>query len=217
MGTFNILPSAMVGEQGPNDGQIVYPRAGNYGQEIVDNLMGKYFELNKRGRVWCAATGVAGVVLPIYTATAQKFVLWNQAAIGINVVPLLLEVSTMGTPAVSSSLGITTIIGAGTALGTPISAFTATLSYNMKTLQPGAAYAKFSVAATVVAPTAYIDLGISQAGVLAAASTTTQWVKLHHDFDGTMIIQPQNAICICGAIAQTATLVISLYYAEVPA
>jgi len=212
-----MLSKLLVGPQTAIDGQWTNARGGNEGQSIISQLHGRYYELNRRGQLYCAATGVAGVVLPVYTATAHKFVLWNQAASGYNVVPLLLSVSTMGTPAVSSSLGLTTIIGAGTALGTPISAFALTSPYNMKTLQPVAGIAKFSVAATCVATTAYIDLGISSAGVLAAASVTTPWVTLYHDFDGRVIVGPQNAICVVGAIAQTATLVLSLFYAEVPA
>jgi hypothetical protein len=215
MGTFNILPSSQVGPQTPTDGQIVYPRCGNYGQIMADSIFGKYAELTRRGLVYCAHG--AAIVIPIFSATAQKFVLWNKSAGGTKVVPLVVTFGQVGTPTVPSDLGCALIQGAGTTLGTPISAFTETNPFNTKTFLAGAGVARFSVAATVVAPTICCSFGISQIGVLAAASATTPWSSLAFDFNGLFEIQPGNAMCITECFAGTLpTMDVSLYYAEVP-
>jgi hypothetical protein len=209
----------LVGEATFGDANESNPRGAYEGQGLTDALHGKYYELNKRGRVYVAATAGAGVVPPIFSATAQKFVLWNMAASGVNIELIKLCLGQVGTPTVPFDFGIAPIVGAGTALATaaPISAFTETAPINMKTFIAAKGSAAFSVAATVVAPTLFFTLGISQIGVLAAASATTPWTTMIHDFDGTVIIAPGNAICICTGFAGTCpAMTISLKYAEVP-
>ena len=199
----------------PADGTFVYPRGGNAGQAMVDTLFGKYAELTRRGLVYIAHA--PAVVIPIFSATAQKCVLWNKSSGGTKVVPLCVAFGQVGTPTVPSHLGAALIQGAGTTLGTPISAFTETVPFNSKTWITGAGVCRFSVAATVVAPTIVYGFGLSQIGVLAAASATTPWTNLFYDFNGTIEIQPGNAMCICETIAGTLpTMDVDLIYAEVP-
>ncbi len=209
----------LVGPATVGDAQESNPRGGYEGQGLVDALHGKYYELCKRGRVYVAATAGAGIVCPIYSATAQKFVLWNQASSGINIELISLTIGQVGTPAVPFDYGFAPIVGAGTAIATaaPISAFTETQAINLKTFNAASGNAKFSVSATVVAPTLFFTLGISQIGVLAAASATTPWTVMKHEFDGTIIIAPGNALClVTGFAGTTPAMTAALMYAEVP-
>jgi hypothetical protein len=209
----------LVGEAALGDANEANPRGAYEGQGLMDALHGRYYELNKRGRVYVAATAGAGIVPPIFSATAQKFVLWNMASSGVNVELIRLTLGQVGTPTVPFDFGFAPIVGAGTALATaaPISAFTETAPINMKSFIAAKANAAFSVAATVVAPTLFFTLGISQIGVLAAASATTPWTVMRYDFDGTIIIAPGNAICLCTGFAGTCpAMTAALMYAEVP-
>lgn len=169
------------------------------------------------GQMFIGSTTSAGVAIPAHNATAQVFGLWNPAGSNVNLVlaKLSVGVATLGTNAVSS-LGLSYVANAGSAIGAsgaPITAFTATAALNAKLLTGPASKARFTLAATTIAPTFFYALGMAQ------NATTTQPVAeqaYSHDFDGDVIIPPNTYIGLGGSAAPGSTYQVSLSWVEIP-
>lgn len=206
------------GEQSIPKGGVAQGRSGKMADQVMSQLMPKYYELMRKGRVFIGATTYAGVAIPVYTATtAVVFMLWNQS-IDRDCVPLVLLVGNVGTPAVSGSIGLS-IVSAGYQIGTgaPVSAFTKTNPRNAYTMLAVSDQAgQFSLAATIVNPANFMTLGLTSVGVVKAAADVVPWVYMRHDFDGLVNVPPGIGIHVCGDVAQTAAYNLTLYWAEVP-
>jgi hypothetical protein len=202
------------------EGQTVsQARYGTEGDMISSELHGRYYEKSKRGGVFIGFTAAAGIVIPIYSNTTQLFGLWNTST--TKVLSLIkLTIGIVGTPSTSGNVGLAIVTGAGTtvATGAPISAFTvATTVINAANLVLTISSAgKICTTATIIAPTIYIPLGFNSPGVLAAASVTTPWYTLIHDFDGTFLLPPGAAVFVSGNVLQTAAFNIALVWEESP-
>lgn len=171
------------------------------------------------GKVFIGSTTAAGVAIPAYNATAQVFGLWNPAGSGVNVVllKLMLGIATAGTEALSS-LGLSVLTNAGSAIasGAPVSAFTQTAS------QPGLlganagsaaqSQARFTLSATITAPTFAYSLGIWEGN-----GTTLQGVTWNvYDFDGVVGVAPGAYIGLGGSAAPGSTYQATLAWLEIP-
>jgi hypothetical protein len=152
------------------------------------------------GKVFIGSTTQAGVTLAAVDATAPKFGLWNPAGSGkaLVLVRITLGQTDATTPAISG-LGLGVLTNAGSAIGAtgaPITAFTETAPTSGLVGAPVGFHAgRFTLAATVVAPTFFYSLGFSQ------DSTTpgTQIDTCIHEFGGDMIVVPNTFICLGGA------------------
>ena len=200
----------------PQGQQVPYNRYGLHGDLMASPLHGSFYEATKQGNVYTVAAAVAGVTLPIYSNTAQVFGLWNQST-DVDLELIELTLNHVGTPSVSGNLGFG-VINAGQAIATGnISAITKNNPFKMSTLTIQEAPAGKSCSAlTVVAigATQFIPIGLSQAGVLAAASTTTPWTVLMKQFRGDLIVPPGMCIVLCGNVAQTQPFGVTLSWAE---
>jgi hypothetical protein len=200
----------------PEGAQVPYRRFGKHGDVLSSSLHGPCYEAARLGNLYTVASALAGVTIPIYSNTAQVFCLWNQSQdVFLELIELTLSHS--GTPSVSGNIGFG-VINAGTSIATGnISAITKNNPFQMKTLTIAEAPAGKSLsAATVVAmaATQFIPVGLSQAGVLAAASTTTPWTLLMKQFRGDFIVPPGMCICLVGNVAQTQPFGVTLSWAE---
>src|SRR4051812_41287057 len=52
--------------------------------QLVQPYGGKWYHAAKQGRIFTGNDAAAGQVLPIYSATAQKFGIWNPPGSGVN-------------------------------------------------------------------------------------------------------------------------------------
>jgi len=163
------------------------------------------------GNVFIGSTTYAGIIPPLYSATGQLFGLWNPAGSGKNamLIKLNLGVVTVNTPVVGS-LGLSYLPNAGSALGTPISAFTATAPVNGLVGRTGGNSAQFTLSATITTPTFFYTLGLSQES--ATPGTGLYW--LEHDFEGAVIVPPNTYIGLGSSAALGQTCQATLVWTE---
>lgn len=79
------------GEVGPNtlsDGAVAAPRLGRSGEVVVTELHGQFYEIVKRGNVYIAATGAAGVAPGTALSTTPPLTVFNPPASGVDLVIL---------------------------------------------------------------------------------------------------------------------------------
>ena len=169
------------------------------------------------GNSFIGSTTQAGIVLPAYNATAQKFGLWNPANSGVNLVldKLSIALATIGTEALAA-IGLSYLLNAGSAVGTgaPVSAFTATAPVNGLLGAGKSSRGRFTLDATITAPTFFYALGISQISTDFNTATNDGYAKLTHDFDGSIIIPPGVYVGLGGSVAGGQTYQGSLSWFE---
>jgi len=166
------------------------------------------------GRVFVGSTTYAGVTVPIYNATAQKFGLWNPKGSGRNLVLVKLSLGQTDatTPAITS-VGLSYLINTGSniATGAAISAFTETAPVSGMIGQPPSNRGRFTLDATTIATTFGFELGFSQ----DSATPGTGIVSAVHYFNGELIVPPGTYIGLTGApIAPGQDLAASLVWLE---
>ena len=170
------------------------------------------------------STTYAGVAVPAYNATAQVFGLWNPAGSGVNLilVRMTIAAATTGTTAVAA-LGLSALYNTGSqvATGSPITAFTQTASLpgliGDAAGAAGTSAGKFTLAATMTAPTFVYDLGM--ATTAGTATTTAAPPALNwgvYDFTGVVGVAPGTYIGLGGSAAPGSTFQGSIEWIEVP-
>lgn len=169
------------------------------------------------GKTFIGSTMSAGVVIPAHDATAQVFGLWNPEGSGVNavLVKLNLGVTTAATPAVSSlSLSVLPYTGgAVSASGSPISAFTQTVATPGRVGELGRSGARFTLSATMTAPTFFYSLSFSQ----ESTSLANGLVSLTHDFSGCVVVTPGTYVGLGGSASPLQTFQASLIWFEIGA
>jgi hypothetical protein len=218
----------LVGPQnGAEDASIVSLRCGNEAQVIIQQLHGPYYEMVIRGMVFIASSAVAGVALPVYDATAQKFMLWNPSDSGVNLELLCAafgRVSTTGSDG-HPCWGYKTGMGSAIATGAPCSAFTAgrpviarlTLQHpvadNVVETDPTSKFAPAT--ATVTAPGYLRPSCITQTE--AADAQIYAPYMIYEDFSmNPIVLAPGSAIFACQSVAASTVWSVALTYARVP-
>jgi hypothetical protein len=178
---------------------------------------GKWYHAAKQGRLFMASEAAAGVVLPIYSATAAKFVLWNPAGSGVNLVLVRFTSTYVDTTGAAGGYAIGIMKNAGSALATGgVSAFTETVPERAPFGgSTGGNKVRFAAAATIIAPTLLYQLGHNQL-VLTATDATTAAFAFQKDFDGELVIAPNNLISFGGNIATLSKWASSVMWCEEP-
>jgi hypothetical protein len=175
-------------------------------------------------KTFIGSTTNAGVAIPAYNATAQVFGLWNPYGSDVNIilVKLNLGIATLGSEA-QAALGLSALYGTGSqvATGSPITAFTQTNSLpgliGDANGGAGTSKAKFTLSATMTAPTFVYNLSMAEgAGTLAAASAAPGLTWHEHNFDGAIGVAPGTYIGLGGSAAPGSTFQASLVWMEVP-
>jgi hypothetical protein len=169
------------------------------------------------GNCFFGSTTNAGVAIPAYNATAQVFGIWNPSGSGVALVlnKLSVAVATLGTNAVAA-LGLSVLrpVGSVIATGSNITAFTDTTPQNARIGNARVSKARFTLSATVTAPTFLMSLPMAQ------NATTTQPVAeqaYSYDFGGSIIIPEGVYIGLGGSAAPGSTYQASISWAELPA
>ncbi len=169
------------------------------------------------GNGFIGSTAIAGVAIPLTTATAQVFGLWNPAGSGVKVVldKLLMGIATLGTNIVAS-LAWSFLPNAGAtigAAGAPITAFTDTTIRNMIVGAGNSSKVRFTgSAATTIAATHLQSISLSS----TTGTPTDATPPLFFDHDGSLIIPPNVAIFLVGSVAPGSTYTTTLTWAEIP-
>ena len=197
-----------------NDGTEQFQLGGKAGEAIMAELHGKWYTAGYRGRTYIGTTLVAGTVIPVSTATAATFGLYNPAGSGVNIELIDYDMALTGATAVVGTLelAVLTQVGQGLiALPTSITQLTP-LANPIGSNGAGSPQGICFSAATVVASAKLISLGYS-------FGTTTEQagpVPCHVEFDGKVILAPGTLIHVTGSAAQTTAALQQLRWAEFP-
>ncbi len=102
------------------DGQPADALGGKAGEGIVTELHGKYYTQCYRGNVFVGTTAIGGVVPPVFSATAQTYMIWNPLGSGKNIVPINLTLGYVSGTALGCNLGYAYLTGMLRVLGKTI-------------------------------------------------------------------------------------------------
>lgn len=191
------------------------PVIDDYRSQVVQQYGGKWYHAAKQGRVFTGSGAAAGLVLPIFSNTAQLFGLWNPAGSGVNAVLCNVAMTYVDTTGAAGGycFGINKNIGNALATG-GISAFTDAAPDRAIGPATGGNKVRFtSSAATTIAPVLWRHLGWNQL-VLTATDATTAAFDRYREFDGDWVVGPGCAIWLTGNIANLAKFVPSLTWCE---
>lgn len=175
---------------------------------------GKWYHAAKQGKLFWGNMAATGVVLPIFSATAQIFGVWNPAGSGVNGVLVNLAATYVDTTGASGGYCLAIMKNAGASLATGgISVFTEATPENSLGSNGGNKIRFTATAATVIAPTVWKQLGINQL-VITAATTGATTFSFEKDFDGELVVYPNTAVFLCGNIATLSKWAASLAWVE---
>lgn len=167
------------------------------------------------GRCFIGSTAAAGVAIPLTTATAQVFGLWNPPGSAVDVVlnKLSLGIATLGTNIVAALNWSFLANVSAVATGQPITAFTNTTVQNAKVGAGLASRVRFTgSAATTVAATHLMSIGMTS----TTGTPTNSNAVMVFNHDGSLIVPQGSAIFLVGSVAPGSTYQASLSWAEIP-
>lgn len=187
-----------VGPQTLGDGVSAPFRLGRTGETIVQELHGRYYEAVKRGNVYVASTGAAGVAPGTALSTTPPLTIYNPAGTGVDLVVMqswLAYISgTLGAGALVWGVNNNPVQAAPTG-GTTLTPINALISSN---LGKGKAYQGSTLAAAPTIFRPFCSLGAS------LATTAVQPWQVYEPTDGAIVI-PQGCSASLQAIAAAGT------------
>lgn len=168
------------------------------------------------GRTFIGSTTSAGIDFPAENATAQTFGLWNPAGSGRNLVLVRFTAGYVNatTPVITGMcMSYLPNTGSAIATGAPISAFTETAPISgMFGNAVGRHVGRFTLAATITAPTFGYSLGLSQNSTTPGTGTN----RIVHEWCGDTIIPPGVYVGFGAAdAAMTENMTASLVWFEI--
>jgi hypothetical protein len=178
---------------------------GPSGDSWVSELHGKWYSAARLGRVFLSASLIAGVTIPVNTATAATFLIANPVGSQVNLELISLGI---GWPAADAPV-VGTILGTVSAQ-TPTSVTAIANPILQMPLNGGGGWARVGqvyTAATVVASTAHIPL-------INLGLVTVPGGQVYTDFDGKIILGPGEIMQLTSTPVQTAAAMPCLIWAE---
>ena len=202
-------------------GSFAHPLLSDERAILTQPYGGKWYHAAKQGRLFTGNAAAAGVTIPIYSNTAQVFGLWNPAnsdVLGVLVNLAMTYVS--GTAAAGGyCLGLLRDVGALAGTAAPISAFTkGTPERGRLGGKTGGNTIQFTPSACTVTTGLMViarQLGLNVQALTAADATCPGWTWVR-EFDGDLVLEPGNALFLCGNIAVGSVWAPSLTWAEEP-
>ncbi len=179
-----------------------------FGEGLVGELYGKYYQLAKAGQIFVGSTGIAGIAVAIATTTAPLFILKNPAGSGKNIVMLKAAYGYISGTVIASAHHYSSCTAAGATL-------TAVSPQNALVGSAVASISQFAPAATntVSGATVYRHNGISNG---APITSSTSYYYLSETFDGDFIIPPGQCAFPSNDPVSGGTYGITWVWAEMP-
>lgn len=214
-----MIIQGQTGPQQSSDGNQVTPRMGRLGELVTTELHGKYYEQCARGNVYIGSTAIAGLALPIYSATAQLFMIWNPLGSLKNVSIIKVAIARVSGTGSADHLmwGGCLVAGADAAANNPITAYTKAYPINALIGAGMNSVVKFAntTATALAAPTIVAELGISNS-VYDGTGATVPPFPLIVNYDGDLVIGPGAALFLCNDTAASTVWGASVTWEEVP-
>lgn len=191
---------------------------GKQAEAIYAKLHGDAYTQAYRGNVYWASAAATGIVTTIFSNTTYVgLLLWNQSTTK-NLVPIRALQGRILAATTVCGFG-SCFVNAGTALGTPISAFTAITATRGAANNPAFTGQGNSVALVGGGATLGTAFAWGLSNGLAAGTETTAIVEQPYvqEFNGTVIIPPGTCMAVFAATAaQGGTWVPSVIWEETP-
>lgn len=187
-----------------------------------DKTMSQRTDAIESGKAFMGCAAASGLVLPIYSATAQLFGLWNPVGSGVIAYLLNLRMTLVDTTGAAGGFCWGLLPNAGSQLGTaaPISAFTEQLPYRLPlTGAQGGNRCRFSGSAITVTTALMVPVwqtGLNQL-VLTPATTGAPAFSMTETYNDDLCIGPGGALFLSGNIATLSKWVPSVSWYERPA
>ncbi len=210
-------------KQNLDDTTIQNVLGGTAGQAIVDELHGRYFNQNYRGRLWTASNATGSpVAIPLFATNATPtFGILNPAGNTTAVVLVRWSAGFTAGTGIAGSIGYAYLSPAGTApAGTaaPISTYTAGPAIQMGVCgQKYGGNVLFGISFTIGG--AVIGLTLhrwSPNGQGAPITSTASVFSIFEDFDGSVIVPPNTLWAPVASVAIAETFQQSLVAYEIP-
>jgi hypothetical protein len=197
-----------------SDGDDVNILTGKTAELMVAGLHGNLYTATYRGYMYHGYLTTASAI-PVKTTTAPTFILWNPYGSGINCILVHYTIGWAAGTNVEGNVQLAVIPSAGDSVktGAPISAFTDGPTMNGVVGQGTIQKARFGSAATVVAATRFLPLGLNIMVMDTAKATP---VSLVYDFNGTVILPEGTAVFDVSSAATVATYHRRLCWYEFP-
>lgn len=187
------------------DGSNPTVSVGKQGEQLTAPAHGELFNLAFRGTLFHGSTAPAGTTIPISSATAATFMLYNPATSGKNLELIEYVLACTTTVTVVSPVAFGLIVPT-VAAPSSITAISATIMAGKPGTSPSAILAS---AATIVATTNFYALTSFGAVTFAQA---TYPINLR----GGLFLPPGYGVHTCGTAAQTAAMMQRISWAEWP-
>lgn len=192
------------------DGTKARARLGRSAEVITANLRGRFSEASQRRSIWIGSTPAAGVTVPIYNSTTQQCVLYNPLGSNKRLSLLRTSIGYISGTMVAGHF----VYATQTLLSSAVSGTQSALINNglLQNASIGGATGILYTAATVVAMTYLMNVGISQV-VQAATATNAPWTMID-EVEGMITIPPGGAIAVAANVAAAVVANISLVWEE---
>lgn len=180
-----------------------------FGEGLVGELYGKYYQLAKNGNIFVGSSAIGGVLIGIATTTAPTFMLQNPTGSGKNLVLLKAAYGYVSGTVVagawhySSCAAVTT---ANITAVTPQNALVGAATGSISQFAPAATN-------TVAGATVYRHSGISNG---APITSTTSYYYLVEQFEGDFIVPPGKAVFPSIDPVNGGTFAATFMWAEMP-
>lgn len=212
------------GQTGKSVGQNITVGFGEYSDQMVTELMARYYEMNYRGQMFSAGSSTTALSANTITLTATTTPIvgvWNPSTSLVNLV--VLQASLQVSVQVAGSTAQGSFVWASSIANAAIS--TGTAPFNRKTLSlTGSAAKAFNggVALTGLTNNLVIFEGADFGGGLAittvgvTAATVVPTYAYVQNFDGSLIVPPGGVLALLNTVSTTNLSVASrLMWAEV--
>lgn len=194
---------------------LVTQSGGRQGEGLVSELHGKWYTQARDGNVFHGSSLVAGTIIPISTATAATFALYNPLGSGVNLELIAYELGMTVVTDIASPIGLGYSASVGGSVVAPTTV-TALTPVNGLLGKGNAPQARLYSAATIVATT-YFKTLFNFTATNATAGNALGPASFKYDFDGSIIMPPGTLIHVCGLVAPSASPVThDFVWAEVP-
>lgn len=208
----------------PTDGEDYVVAEGFHKEILINQLMGKYYALGRRGRIFNGSTVVAGIAIPLSTTTSPAYGFWNPSGSGVVMVPLMYTLAYVSGACVQTAVQLQILPNTGSAIGAagaPIVAFTDALVPPVNVLYGlgNKGQVRQCIAtSTIVAGGFLCALGYNTWTGADGTVPLNLRNPGYFDFQGILGIPPGNFVYPAGIVAAGSTALFqqSLWYAEVP-
>lgn len=202
--------SGQVGESTNTSGVTTQPlRQGRLGDVVVSELMGRYYELSRSGRIFAAHAIVTAPVIYTTAAGTGGPLLWNKST-NVNAVILAVGVGITTVTTVAAALGLTGNTGQTAAPGSTTAIDSQVCGY-IGAAAP--ACNVYRVGTPTNAGNFFFPLCDLHTGALTVDNRGMGWF----DLGGWLIVPPQGWCSIAASATATTTVAqLGLLWAEVP-